>query len=462
MPMGDPEKLGIDSLKPPGLWRLDPDDYTGMRRRLIRALQMITLVIRDFWYDHCLLHAAALTFTTILSLVPFFALTFALLKGFGVQNRLEPLILERVTAGSQEVVSRIITYINNTNMGSLGAIGLTALIITILSLLGSIEEAFNAIWGVREDRSFSRKFSNYLGVMVSAPLLILAAVSITTSMENQAVMRWILDREYIGNLLLASLKLIPYVSVWVAFTFLYLCIPNTRVRLTSAIVGGVLAGTIWQVAQWGYIHFQVGVGRYNAIYGTLSLLPIFMIWLYTSWIIVLFGVEVSYAHQNRRTLRLEYHGKSLSHAARLELALTLLVECSASFRRGGPRTAEQMAAGLNLPVRQVKELLGELEQVGFLSRLAGDNPEWHPAREPASVTVSEVLERLGMVGGTCLIPQAGRCEELIRKVLAQAATGSEAALEGVTIGALADLLEEDYSPDPERKPAATEEPRLES
>jgi membrane protein len=283
--------------------------------------------------------------------------------------------------------------------------------------------------------------------MASAPFLILAALGITTFLENQAVIRWFMDREYIGDLLLVSLKLIPYVSVWVAFTFLYLFIPNTKVRLTSALVGGVLAGTIWQVAQWGYIHFQVGVGRYNAIYGTLSLLPIFMIWLYTSWIIVLFGVELVYAHQNRRTLRLEYHGKFLSHAARLELALTLLVECSASFRRGVPRTAEQMATGLALPVRQVKDLLGELELVGFLSRLAGDNPEWHPAREPASVPVSEVLLRLGMAGGKCLVPQASRCEEMIRKVLARAASGSEAALEGVTIGALADLLEKENAPE---------------
>ena len=452
----NPKKLGIDSLAPPALWRLDPDNYAGLSRRLIRALQMVSLIIRDFWSDQCLLHAAALTFTTILSLVPFFALSFALLKGFGVQNRLEPLILARVTAGSQEVVSRIVSYINNTNMSSLGAIGLIALIITVFSLLGSIEEAFNAIWGVREDRSFSRKFSNYLSVMVSAPVLILAALSITTSLENQAVIRWFMDQEYLGDLLLAGLKLSPYISVWVAFTFLYFFIPNTTVRFTSAIIGGVLAGTIWQVAQWGYIHFQVGVGKYNAIYGTLSLLPVFMIWIYTSWIVVLFGVEVVYAHQNRKMLRLEYHGKTLSHAARLELALTLLVDCSVSFRLGAPRTAEEMATALHLPARQVKELLGELERVGYLSRLAGDNPEWHPAREPAAVPVSEVLSRLGMAGGRCLVPRAGRSEELIQKVLAQAAFGSEAALKGVTIGDLADLLEEEEPPD--RPAAAMSEP----
>ena len=460
MAMGEPEKLGIDSLVPPGLWRLDPDDYTGMKRRLIRLLQMVTLIVRDFWKDQCLLHASSLTFTTILSLVPFFALTFALLKGFGVQNRLEPLILERVTAGSQEVVSRIVSSINNTNMASLGAIGLVALVVTVLSLLGNIEEAFNAIWGVREDRSLSRKLSDYMSVLISAPLLLLVAASVTTSLESQAVLRWFMDREYLGDLLLFVLQLIPYVSVWVALTFLYLFVPNTRVRLTSAIVGGVLAGTIWQIAQWGYIHFQVGVGRYNAIYGTLSILPIFMIWLFTSWLIVLFGVELSYAHQNRRTLRQECHGDALSHAARLELALTLLVECSVSFRNGVPRVAEQMAAELALPVRQVKEILGELEQAGFLKRLAGDNPEWLPAREPASVTVSDVLHKLSIAGSRCLVPQASRCEELIRKVLAQAASGTEDALEGVTIGNLADLLEVENSPDRDRKPAIVGEPRI--
>ena len=443
MPAGAPEKLGIDALAPPGLWRLDPAAYPGASRLLIRVLQMATLIIRDFWSDRCLLHAAALTFTTLLSLVPFCALSFALLKGFGVQNRLEPLILEQVAAGSQEVVSQIVTSINNTNVRSLGAIGLAGLIITVLSLLGSIEEAFNAIWGVHEDRPFSRKFISYLSVISGAPFLILAAVGITTSLENQGVIGWLMEREYLGELFLFALNLVPYVSVWVAFTFLYLLIPNARVRFTSALVGGILAGTIWQVAQWGYIHFQVGVGKYNAIYGTLALLPIFMIWLYTSWIIVLFGVELVYAHQNRATLRLEYHGTSLNHAARVEMALTILLASAAAFRRGTSRTAEEMATGLALPVRQVKELLGELERLGYLSRLAGENPAWHPAREPGLIPVSEVVAQLNLAGGVCLIPRVDRCEELIRTVLRRAASGSETALEGVTIGTLAGLLEEE-------------------
>lgn len=440
MPAGNPDNLGIDSLKPSTLRRLDPDDYTGARRRLISSLQLVTLVVRDFWYDHCLLHASSLTFATILAIVPFFALAFALLKGLGVQNRLEPIILGQVTAGSHETVTRIISFINNTNMGSLGAIGLTVLILTVLSLLFSVEDAFNTIWGVREDRSLARKFSDYLSVMTSAPLLMLVAISLTTFLENQAIVRWLMEREYVGEVLLSVLQFIPYISVWVALTLLYLFIPNTRVRLQSAVIGGILAGTVWQIAQWCYLTFQIGVGRYNAIYGTLALLPIFMIWLYTSWIIVLFGVEVVYAHQNRKTLRLECHGKTLSHASRLELALTLLVECAVSFRLGTHLSAEQMAEKFALPLRQVQQMLDELEQSGLLGRRAGNDPVWHPAREPAALAVSDVLERLSRSGSRCLVPQDSTCEQLIRSVLATSVSGSEAALAGMTIGDMADLL----------------------
>jgi membrane protein len=444
--MSTGSRINLGSLIPPALWLLNPEAYSGWRRHLLRSLQTVTLIIRDFWSDRCLLHASSLAFSTILAMVPFFALTFALLKGFGVPSRIEPLILEQVTAGSQLMASRILSFINNTNMGSLGSLGLIGLIITVLSLLGSVEESFNVIWGVREDRTLSRKLSDYLSILIFVPVLILVAISITTFLENKGIVEWFTAREYLGEALLGVLQLVPYVSVWLAFTALYLFVPNTKVRLTSAILGGVLTGTVWQIAQWGYIHFQVGVGRYNAIYGTLSFLPIFMVWLLTSWIIVLLGVEVVYAHQNRRTLRLECHGKELSPAARLELALTLLVECALLFRRGAPLSAEQMALELSLPLRQVKQSLEELERSGQLTRLAGDTPRWHPAQEPFTMPVSDVLHLLSSAGSRCSVPEASRCEELIRTVLTQASSGSTHALEGVTIGTLADLLERECRP----------------
>ena len=199
----------------------------------------MALVIRDFWADQCLLRATALSFTTILSIVPFFALAFAVLKGFGVPNMLEPFILAEVAAGSEEVVDRIITYINNTNMTTVGAVGLLALIVTAVTLLGNIEEAFNIVWGVTETRSLYRKFSDYLSVLVSAPLLMLAAVSVATTLSSQTFVQWVIRNTYLGDLLLYGIRFLQHFSVWAALVFLYVFIPNTKVRFKSALIGGI-------------------------------------------------------------------------------------------------------------------------------------------------------------------------------------------------------------------------------
>jgi YihY family inner membrane protein len=246
------------------------------------------------------LRAAALTYTTILSLVPFLAIAFAVLKGFGVQNALEPVLLQVVGESSREVVSRIIGYVNNTNVKSLGLIGLLALLVTVINLLTSIEEAFNAICGVAETRSLQRRFSDYLSVVVVGPLLLMVAMSMTTTLQSQWLVQWLINHTWLGDAILLLFRLVPYVSVWIAMTFLYSYLPNAKVPLRSALLGGVVAGTIWQVTQWGYFHFQVGVANYNAIYGALAALPIFLVWIYTSWLIVLFGLELVRAHQQQR------------------------------------------------------------------------------------------------------------------------------------------------------------------
>jgi membrane protein len=244
-----PDKSRLSRFFSTTLWELEPEAFTGLKRYAVKYLQILALVMRDFWDDNCLLRASALSFSTILSFVPFFALTFAVLKGFGVHNKLEPFILEQVAAGSHEIVDRIITYINNTNMTSLGAIGLITLIITVISLLGNIEEAFNAIWGVKETRSLYRRFSDYLSVLFTGPLFLLAAVSITTSLQSQTLVKWLVETSYLGDALLFLFRLAPYLIIWMALIFLYIFIPNTRVRFKSALIGGVLAGTLWELAQ---------------------------------------------------------------------------------------------------------------------------------------------------------------------------------------------------------------------
>jgi membrane protein len=232
----------------------------------------------------------------MLSIVPFLAFLFSILKALDVHTTLVPQLLSNVAGGSPEIVASILRYINNTRVGSLGAIGLITLFLSIMATLDNTEEAFNQICGIGRGKAVHHKLRDYLIVLFAIPLLTALAVSLSTSLQHQGMIQWFLRLPGIGNLLL--LRVIPYLSIWIALVCLYLFIPNVRIRFRYAVVGGLIAGAGWQVAQWTFIHFQLGVSRYNAIYGTMALLPVFMIWIYTSWIIVLAGMEIVWYLQN--------------------------------------------------------------------------------------------------------------------------------------------------------------------
>jgi membrane protein len=321
------------------------------------------------------------------------------LKGFGVQNRLEPLLQQQVAAGSEKAVSSLILYINNTNVASLGFVGLVALMFTALSLFDSIDEAFNDIWEVSETRSLYRKFTDYMYVALVVPLLMIAATSVTTILKSQDIIQNLVSVPYLGVFVTHGFGFTPYLSIWLALIFFYVFIPNTKVQLQSAILGGILAGTLWQFAQWCYIHFQVGVTKYNAIYGALSLVPLIMVWIYTSWVVVLFGGEVARAHQSLGSCRRGVR-KSLSHAMHEYLVLSLFQMISTAFVFGRPaRTAEDIADELDVPTRMVRDLCSFFVERRLLVNGSGDVPVFLPARDPESITVNELLAALKGYGG---------------------------------------------------------------
>jgi membrane protein len=340
------------------------------------------------------LRAAALTYSSMLALVPLLAIAFALLKGMGAQNALEPLLLQLAGDSSKETVSRIIGYVNNTNVKSLGAVGILMLVLTVISLLGYVEEAFNNILGVRESRPFSRRFSDFLSVVVVGPILLLVATSLTSTMQSQSFVQWLINYTYFGQPILMAFRLLPYLSIWVAMTFLYIYIPSVRIRLSSALLGGVAAGTVWQAAQWGYFHFQVGVANYNAIYGTLAALPIFLVWLFTSWIIVLMGFELVKAHQFGWSA-IRAKDAELSVVASEELRLAVLLAVVRHYREaGGALSAEKLAQQANLPLGLVKEALARLEDAQLVITAATPEQGWLPYRDPSSFDLADVFERL--------------------------------------------------------------------
>ncbi len=383
------------------LWEQNPAELSLFQRILLRQVQTAALVIRDFGANQCLLRAAALTYYTMLSLVPLLALTFALLKAFGVQNLLQPLIIEKLNVGDGRVAEVILGYINNTQVTKLGAVGLIFLIIAVVSLLTNVEKSFNYIWGVKTVRPVLRRFADYLSVILVGPLLIITAISMTSTLASNSFVQKLIEMQMVGNLILLLFKVTPFVFMWLAFTGLYVFMSNIKVEWRAAFVGGVVGGTLWQIAQVGYVHFQVGVGRYNAIYGTMAALPIFMVWLYLSWVIVLFGLGVCYAKQNLRTSGRDLRGSEVSRNSFEQVALVLLVTLADRFAKGEPPVSlEHLAKHLFIPPRLCRSIITLLLKIGFVTEICtlSGRCQYQLGRSAENLSLAEILKTMGDSG----------------------------------------------------------------
>jgi membrane protein len=421
------------------LWETHTAALSRAKRGSYRHLRIFYLAAKGFIDNRCLLQASGLTYTTLLSLVPLLALMFSILKGLGVQNTLAPLLLEKLSAGSEEVVTQIIGYIDRTNVKALGALGLVGLVGTAISLIGNIELALNGIWGVARTRTLGRKFSDYMSVLLTCPLLFAGALGATSSIQSADFVQRILELPGMSYLVLFLAKLSPYVLMWVAFTFLYSYLPNTTVRIRSALFGGIIGGTAWQLAQLGYIHFQVGVANANAIYGAFAQLPIFLVWLYVSWNIVLAGALLSATHQNIRTPRSNTEAYSASYAFREELGLKLLLLVAKSFYSGEePWNADTLSRQLEVPVGVARDLLRQHSQAGFLIAATKDHQElFLPARPPETLGLAQVIEAMRDYGGDAAKTRPFDGDDALARVLEQVAESRRSALAHLT---LKDLL----------------------
>jgi membrane protein len=391
------------------IWRIRPKDHSRGKSFVIRFIQIIALAVRGFYENKCKFKASSLTFYSLLSIVPIIAVMFGISKGFGLQRQVEEQLLTKME-GQKEVVTKIIDFANsllaNTNGGIIAGIGVAFLFWTIISVLSNIENSFNDIWGVIRPRSFGRKFSDYLSTMFVCPILLVISGSMTLFVSSQVKLftEKIPLLQNLGPMFLLLLKLLPYVAVWIVFTFIFIFMPNTKVRFKSALIGGIVAGTIFQILQWIYINFQIGVSKYGAIYGSFAALPLFLLWLQTSWFIVLFGAEVSFAHQNVETYEFEPDCLSVSHSFKTLLSLFITQQLVHRFCHGEkPSDASQLSHKLDIPVRLIRQILYELSESGILSEAKkGEDKElaYQPAIDVDNITVKFVIDRLEQRGST--------------------------------------------------------------
>ncbi len=377
-----------------GIWDASPGDMPRHRALGYRLLRVSYLVGKGFAGNRCKLHASALTYTTLISLVPFLAFAFAVAKGLKIQEKLVapggP--VERLTVG-QDVARQLVDYIDRTDVRTLGALGLVTLIWTVIQLLSTIEQTFNEIWGVKIPRTLFRKFSDYLSVVVVCPVLLVSAMMMTAMLESSTAVTFLRTLPGVGELVAMAFRLVPYAAMWVAFTCFYLFMPNTRVPFGAALGGGLVAGTAWQLGQWFYISGNVKLAQYSAIYSSFASFPIFLIWLYLSWLIALFGAEVAFAFQHERTYQREGRSLAASPADRERLALRVAGAVADRFLRGEkPWNVNELAECLDLPVRLVNDLGAELEAGGILTPIPGPVLSYHPARSLEAISLKQVLD----------------------------------------------------------------------
>jgi len=389
------------------IWRIRLKDLPRAKSILIKQLRIVLLAVRGFDEDKCFLRASALTFYSILSIVPIVAMAFGIAKGFGFEKLLEKRLLESFT-GQEEVMMRVINFshslLENTKGGMIAGIGVVILFWTVIKVLSNIERSFNDIWGIKKARTFVRKFSDYFSIMLICPLLIIISSSITVFITTQVklITEKIVLLGMFSPVIYFFLAFLPYCMIWVLFTFVYILLPNAKVNFGAAILAGVIAGTMFQVVQGAYITFQVGVAKYNAIYGSFAALPLFLVWLQISWLIVLFGAEISFAHQNVETYEFEPDCLQASYSFKRLLSLRIANLLIKNFSKGEkPFTAAQISHTIEIPIRLVNQILYELVQSGIISEVKSEEDKevaYQPALAIEKFTISFVIDNLEKSG----------------------------------------------------------------
>ncbi len=397
-----------------GIWRVRRENTQHRQFELIKILRVIVLSVREFVDDKCSQKASALTYYSLLSIVPLVAMAFGIAKGFGFEAALESQLMKSLY-GQEAVVEWIMDfahkYLSSIKGGMIAGIGFVMLLWSVMNVLGGIEQSFNEVWEVKRSRSLVRKFSDYVSIMLIGILFLVSSGSLIVSFSKS------MDGvEMFQHFWSIASSILPYILVWFMFTMLFYILPNTKVKFTSALVGGIIAGTLFQVTQYFYVYFQVGMSRYNAIYGSFAAFPLFLIWLQTSWLIVLFGAELAFSHQNVRNFEYEKDTRSISYSYKKLMAIYIAQFIVKRFERGEKApSADELISELQLPVKLVMVLLYEMIDAGIISEIYNQTNRantYQPAIDISNLTVCSFLNKMERKGTSDFYQSADK--ELIR------------------------------------------------
>jgi len=377
------------------LWSIQLDSASLPRRVALHTLRLVIAVALEFRPRLLDARAAGLVFTTLLSLVPFLAVMFSVLKAFGAHHQIEPLLaeaLEPLGAKSMEITAKIMDFVDNLKIGVLGTVGIAGLIYTTYSLVDKIEQALNAIWMVRQGRPWGRKFTDYLSVVLVGPVLVFTAFGALASLQSHSVVQSLTDMEPFGTLLIWSAEVVPFLMLCGVFTFLYKFIPYTQVHTTSALIGGASAAILWGIAGEAFAKFVTTSAKYSAIYSSFAVLILFLLWLYVGWLIILIGAQFSFFHQHPTAYLSRQLWQRGTPAFRERLSMNVLLAVACRHLQGErPFHPSELALKLNLPDALILDDLDRLIEAGMIGMIK--EPEGVGLiKPPELISIKDILD----------------------------------------------------------------------
>jgi membrane protein len=424
------------------LWGEDLGVVSALRRRLVLTLRTAYAVGRDLGEGQLTLRAMSLVYTTLLSLVPLLALSFSVLKGFGVHNQVRPALLALLAPLGEkgvEITNQMIGFVDNIKVGVLGALGLGLLVYTVITLLQKIEHSLNFVWRVKSARPLAQRFTQYLSVLLIGPLLIFSAVGVTAAFFGSSTVQALIAIEPLGTLVKLVTTLLPFLFVIAAFGLVYVLMPNTRVRVVSALVGATVAGVLWQTLGWGFAAFIVGSTKYAAIYASFAIVIFSMIWLYLNWLIVLIGASIACYHQYPALLATPLREFRLSNRVKEKIALLIATFIGRNYYTNAPAwSLEALAGRLGVPVMSVETVLMAIQRAGYITETADAPPQYLPARSFETISVKELLDTLRTAEeDPSLSAEILPHEAEVERLLARVDVAVDAALSGGSLRELA-------------------------
>ena len=400
-------KLDIKEIKTfllEDIWRVTDDEVSKKRGMIYGAIKIVTLSIKEFMERRVVNKASALTFSTLLAIIPMLAILFAIARGFGFANLLE----EQFRSGfssqvetAETILAFIDSYLSHAKSGVFIGVGLIMLFYTVFFLTHNMERTFNSIWQVKKPRSLYRKITDYFSMLLLLPILILLSIGISIFFSTFA--NYIQEFELLAPIVKFLVRLTPFVLTWGMFTALYIFMPNTKVKLRYAILPGILAGSAFQGFQYLYIGSQIWVSRYNAIYGSFAAIPMFLLWTQISWCICLYGAQLSYVAQNLRNFSFSKETENISRRYHDFLCILIMSLICKRFQTDlPPYTAESLSDEHKIPIRLTTTILYELQDLHmiFETPVDGDDEEvaYLPSVDINRMNVAMLLSRLDREG----------------------------------------------------------------